>query len=308
MSRFAAPLLGVLSTVLLALSTVFWCTPLLLLSLAKLLPSAALRRHIDPVLNAIAANWIACNSAWIGLLERQPWQVQIEADLRLTGWYLVNCNHRSWVDIFVLQRVFNRRIPMLKFFLKQQLIWVPVIGLAWWALDFPFMRRHSDAQLKANPGLREQDRQTTRRSCERFALVPTSVMNFAEGTRFTSAKHARQQSPYQHLLKPKAGALALALDAMGQQFEALLDVTLAYPDGTPSFWDLACGRCGSVVVQVQQHPIPTELLDGDYAGDAAYRARFQAWLGGFWADKDERLKPLLKRLPGSDDGHVLGTE
>jgi 1-acyl-sn-glycerol-3-phosphate acyltransferase len=291
-----SPVLGLLSALLLTLNTVFWCTPLLLLALLKLLlPITSLRRRLDPVLNAIAANWIACNSAWIGWFERKPWQIDIGADLRLGGWYLVNCNHRSWVDIFVLQRVFNRRIPMLKFFLKQELIWVPVIGLAWWALDFPFMRRHTEAQLKKNPALREQDRATTRRSCERFALVPTSVMNFAEGTRFTPGKHARQQSPYQHLLKPKAGALALALHAMGHQFEAVLDVTLAYPNGTPSFWDLACGRVGAVVVQVRQHPIPTDLLDGDYSNDAAYRARFQAWLGGFWADKDARLVELMKR-------------
>ena len=288
-------LLGTLSSVLLTLNTVFWCTPLLTLSVLKLLlPVAALRRRIDPVLNAIAAQWIACNSAWIGWLQRHhPWRVNIEGTLRPGGWYLVNCNHRSWVDIFVLQKVFNRRIPMLKFFLKQQLIWVPVIGLAWWALDFPFMRRHSEAQLKKNPALREQDRQTTRRSCERFALVPTSVMNFAEGTRLTAAKHAAQQSPYEHLLKPKAGALALALNAMGHQFQALLDVTVVYLDGTPSYWDLACGRMGRVALHVMERPIPTHLVDGDYGGDAAFRAEFQAWLGEIWTEKDRRIAAML---------------
>ncbi|MCZ8235382.1 MAG: acyltransferase [Inhella sp.] len=288
-------LLGTLSSVLLTLNTVFWCTPLLTLSVLKLLlPVAALRRRIDPVLNTIAAQWIACNSAWIGWLQRHhPWRVDIEGTLRPGGWYLVNCNHRSWVDIFVLQKVFNRRIPMLKFFLKQQLIWVPVIGLAWWALDFPFMRRHSEAQLKKNPALREQDRQTTRRSCERFALVPTSVMNFAEGTRLTDAKHAAQQSPYEHLLKPKAGALALALNAMGHQFQALLDVTVVYLDGTPSYWDLACGRMGRVALHVMERPIPTHLVDGDYGGDAAFRAEFQAWLGEIWTEKDRRIAAML---------------
>lgn len=288
-------LLGTLSSVLLALNTVFWCTPLLSLALLKLLlPLPALRRRLDPVLNAIAAAWIGCNSAWIDRLQGdRAWTVQVDGALRPGGWYLVNCNHRSWVDIFVLQKTFNRRIPMLKFFLKQQLIWVPVIGLAWWALDFPFMRRHSEAQLKKNPALREQDRQTTRRSCERFALVPTSVMNFAEGTRLTPAKHAAQQSPYQHLLKPKAGALALALNAMGHQFQALLDVTIVYLDGTPSYWDLACGRMGRVALHVQERPIPTHLVDGDYGGDAAFRAEFQAWLGELWTDKDRRIAQML---------------
>ncbi len=296
MRRVFEFLLGLLSSTLLALNTVFWCSLLLLLAVSKLvLPFKAVRRAIDPALNRIAANWIACNSAWIAWLQRTPWQVVIEGELRLGGWYLVNCNHRSWVDIFVLQSVFNNRVPMLKFFLKQQLIWVPVIGLAWWALDFPFMRRHTEAQLAKNPALREQDRETTRRSCERFALVPTSVMNFAEGTRYTAAKHARQASPYQHLLKPKAGALAMALHAMGHQFQALLDVTLVYQDRTPTYWDLACGRLGRVAVHVGQRPIPPSLLDGNYGEDPAFRAALQDWLGEMWREKDERIARLLQR-------------
>jgi 1-acyl-sn-glycerol-3-phosphate acyltransferase len=287
-------LLGVLSSLLLALNTLLWATPILLLSLLKLLlPVRAVRKPVDRLLNAFAANWISGNSAWIGLTSRAAWDVQGLDGLQPGGWYLVNCNHRSWVDIFVLQRVFNRRIPFLKFFLKQQLIWVPVIGVVWWALDFPFMRRHSEAQIRQNPALRLQDLQTTRRSCARFALVPTSVMNFCEGTRLTAAKHAKQQSPYQHLLKPKAGALALALNVMGEQFRALLDVTVVYPDGTPSFWDLVCGRTGRVIVRVQERAIPTDLLGGDYSGDPAYRARFQQWLGQLWQEKDALIASLL---------------
>ncbi|MBN8504278.1 MAG: acyltransferase [Burkholderiales bacterium] len=287
-------LLGALSCLLLALNTLFWATPLLLLSLFKLLlPVAAVRKPIDRALNALATNWISCNSAWLGWTGRHAWDVQGLEGLERGGWYLVNCNHRSWVDIFVLQRVFNRRVPFLKFFLKQQLIGVPVIGLVWWALDFPFMKRHSEAEIRKNPALRLQDLETTRRSCERFALIPTSVMNFAEGTRFTAAKHAKQASPFRHLLKPKAGALALALNVMGGQFRSLLDVSLVYPDGTPSFWDLACGRAGRIVVRVQERALPTELLGGDYSGDPAYRERFQQWLGQLWQEKDALIEQLL---------------
>ena len=173
------------------LNTLFWCTLLFALSLVKLvLPARAVRVRIDPWLNTIATLWIACNSGWMRLTQRTAWDVQGVDELRYAGWYLVNSNHQTWADIFVLQHVLNRRIPMLKFFLKQQLIYVPVIGLAWWALDFPFMKRHSAAQLERHPELRQQDRLTTMRACEKFALVPTCVMNFAEGTRFTRAKHA----------------------------------------------------------------------------------------------------------------------
>lgn len=287
-------LLGLLSSLLLALNTLFWATPILLLSLVKLaLPLPAVRRPVDRLANTLAQRWIACNSAWIALISAHPWNVQGLDGLRADGWYLVNCNHASWTDIFVLQKVFHGRIPFLKFFLKQQLIWVPVIGLVWWVLDFPFMRRHSAAEIAKNPALRVQDLETAQRSCARFSLVPTSVMNFAEGTRFRAAKHRAQQSPYRHLLKPKAGALALALNVMGRQFHSLLDVSIVYADGVPSYWDLACGRAGRVIVRVQQREIPADLLGGDYSGDAAYRERFQQWLTAMWTEKDALISRLL---------------
>ena len=279
---------------LLALNTLFWCAFLFLFALVKLVvPARRVRTAIDRVLNGIATRWVAGNSAWMGLTQRTRWDVAGLDDLPYRGWYMVNCNHQSWVDILVLQHLLNRRIPMLKFFLKRQLIYVPVIGLAWWALDFPFMRRHNDAQLKRHPEKRFDDIEATRRACERFALVPTSVMNFAEGTRFTRAKHRSQHSPYRHLLKPKAGALALALDVLGDRFDALLDVTIVYPDGAPDFWQFLCGNVPRIVVRAQRIPIPADLMRGDYAHDPTYRKSFQHWLQALWSDKDRQIDALL---------------
>jgi 1-acyl-sn-glycerol-3-phosphate acyltransferase len=172
--------------------------------------------------------------------------------------------------------------------------WVPVMGLAWWALDFPFMRRHSEDYLKAHPEMRGKDQAATRRACEKFALIPTSVMNFLEGTRFTPAKHARQQSPYRHLLKPKAGGIALALNAMGDKFRAILDVTIVYPDGAPNFWDFLCGRLRRVIVRVQSLPVPEHLMQGDYAADPATREAFAVWVRQLWQDKDAQIARMLE--------------
>jgi 1-acyl-sn-glycerol-3-phosphate acyltransferase len=227
------------------------------------------------------------------LTQPMRWEVRGVDGLPYRGWYMVTCNHQGWADIFVLQHVFNRRIPLLKFFLKQQLIWVPVMGLAWWALDFPFMKRHSDAHLARHPEARFDDLETTRRACRKFALVPTSVMNFVEGTRFTAAKHAKQGAPYRHLLRPKAGGLALALNALGDRFDSLLDVTVVYPDGSPSFWGFLRGDMTRVIVEVERRPIPHDFATGDYAGDPAFRKRVQGWLQALWSDKDARIDALL---------------
>lgn len=295
MLAFLPPVVrGIIASLLLAANTLFWCLLLFAFALVKLaLPFRAVRTAIDPVLNTIAANWIAGNSAWMRLTQRARWDVEGVEGLEYRGWYMVNCNHQSWVDIFVLQHLLNRRIPLLKFFLKQQLIWVPVMGLAWWALEFPFMKRHSPAALRANPALRDEDRETTRRACEKFSLIPTSVMNFPEGTRFTPAKHAAQASPYRHLLKPKAGALALSLHAMGEKFDSLIDVTIVYPHGRPTFWQFMCGRVPEIVMRAHRRPIPRAFCHRDYSADPAFRAQIHGWLADLWAEKDAEIERLL---------------
>ena len=291
-----SPLVGLIASTLLLLNILFWVPLLLLLALVKLLiPLKSMRLLIDPLLLRIAEAWIAGNSGWMGLTQGTHWDVQGIDGLKYESWYLVNCNHQSWVDILVLQHLFNRRIPLLKFFLKQQLIWVPIMGLAWWALEFPFMRRHSEEYLKQHPEMRGKDQETTRKACEKFALIPTSVMNFLEGTRFTPAKHQRQKSPYRHLLKPKAGGLALALNAMGDKFQAILDVTIVYPDDAPKFTQFLTGKVRRIIVRVRPLPIPQQLAQGDYAGDPAVREAYQKWVQQLWLEKDAQIAALISR-------------
>ena len=293
LNSLPSPLVALIAALLLVLNVLFWVPTLLFFAILKLIiPIKAMRLLIDPILLRIAEAWIAGNSGWMGLTQRTQWDVQGIEGLDYRSWYLVNCNHQSWVDILVLQHLFNRRIPLLKFFLKQQLIWVPIMGLAWWALEFPFMRRHSEEFLKKNPEMRGKDQATTRKACEKFALIPTSVMNFLEGTRFTRAKHQRQKSPYKHLLKPKAGGIALALNAMGDKFQAILDVTIVYPDGTPTFTQFLSGKLRRVIVRVRALPVPQDLAQGDYAGDPAVREAYQQWVHQLWLDKDAQIEVL----------------
>jgi 1-acyl-sn-glycerol-3-phosphate acyltransferase len=292
LSRLPAPLRGVVTATILGLNTVIISLCLVPPALAKLLlPAQAVRRVCDRLMNGLASLWVGNNNAWIAAVSPAAWDVQGVDGLHERGWYLVSSNHQSWVDILVLQRIFHGRIPFLKFFLKQELIWVPVIGLAWWALDFPFMKRGKGS------GARQNDLKTTREACEKFKLIPTTVINFVEGTRFTPAKHAAQQSPYRHLLKPKIGGLGIALAAMGEQFEALLDVTIVYPHGTPTFWHLLCGEIDAVTVRVQRREIPAAVLGGDPLGDKAYRQRIGDWVDGQWRDKDLLIDALLQ--PGA---------
>lgn len=295
--RIVATAKGCAAGLTLVLSTLVFSLAMVPFALAKLaVPAAAVRRAVDRALNAIAGAWIGVNNAWMAAVGRTRWDVQVADGLRLRGWYLVSSNHASWVDILVLQKVFSGRIPLLKFFLKQALIWVPVIGLAWWALDFPFLKRGRGGASG------QTDLEATRRACERFKLIPTSVISFAEGTRSTPAKHAQQRSPYRHLLKPKSGGLAIALATMGSRFDALLDVTIFYPGATPTFWDLLCGRVSEVVVRARLRPIPPALLDAAEQASPRFRAHVQRWVDAMWQDKDRLLDELAAARPVTGSG------
>ena len=294
LSFLPSPMTFAIATLLMVLNALIWVPILLVFSSLKLvLPFKAVRLGIDPLLLRIAEAWIYGNSAWMRLTQRTIWDVQGLEGLNPHSWYMVNSNHQSWVDILVLQHLLNRRIPLLKFFLKQQLIWVPVMGLAWWALEFPFMRRHTEDYLKKHPEMRGKDQETTRKACEKYALIPTSVMNFLEGTRFTQAKRDKQQSPYHYLLKPKAGGMAMALNALGDKFQAILDVTIVYPDGPISFKDFLRGKLRRVIVRVRSLPIPKHLMEGDYAQDPAFREAFSQWVQQLWREKDAQIGVLL---------------
>ena len=284
---------GVMSLLFYTLNTIACCIPIFIIALIKaVLPIKPIQNGCRRMLTAIATFWIAVNKLNQRLFNGIRWDVKGLENLNPKGWYMVVANHQSWVDILVLQTVFHRKIPFLKFFLKKELFWFPVLGQAWWALDFPFMKRYSRQFLKKNPHLIGKDLEITKQACEKFRNIPVSVMNFVEGTRFTPEKHARQRSPYSHLLRTKAGGLAYVLSVMGDKLHHIVDVTIAYPQGVGTFWDFVCGRVKEVKVHVKTLPISNELM-GDYLQDPQFKREFQNWLNGLWQQKDQDMARMI---------------
>lgn len=292
-------IIGVISVVVYFVNTIFWVIPIVIFSFLKVIPIAFWQTFVSYFLDGCATMWITINNLNQKLTSRTKWQVNGTDSMTLNDWYLVISNHQSWVDILVLQRVFNRKIPFLKFFLKKELIWVPFLGMAWWALDFPFMSRHSKSYLAKNPHMKGKDLESTRKACEKFKHKPVSVMNFVEGTRLTPEKHARGANSFEYLLKPKAGGMAFVLGAMGEQLHKLVDVTIHYPQGIPTFWDFVSGRVKSIHVDVRIMPIEdilnSEHFAMDYFENPTQRAKFQQWLNKLWAQKDQTLKKMIDK-------------
>ena len=269
--------------------------PILVFSLLKaLIPIKFAQKTLSYLLDLMASSWVVMNTLNQKLFTKIEIQITGLEELNRKDWYLVVANHQSWVDIVVLQRALHGQIPFLKFFLKKELIYVPILGLAWWALDFPFMKRYSQSFLRKNPHLKGKDLETTRKACAKFKYKPVSVMSFIEGTRYTQEKHDKQNSPFNHLLKPKAGGIAFVLDALGEHLNTIVDVTISYPDGIPTFVDFLYGRVKNVRVEVHTTEIPKEL-SGDYFNDRSFKISFQKWITQFWHDKDVRLNNMIQK-------------
>lgn len=289
-----APLKGFLAVLLILINTLIFLPLLLLVALAKLaIPVRPFRKACTVVLNTIAWYWIGFNNTLVKLLHRVEWDVRGVENLSKEHWYFVTCNHQSWADIPAIQYVLNSKIPLLKFFLKKQLIWVPLLGVAWWALDFPFMHRHTKEQIAKRPELKGKDIAATKAACEKFRYTPVTIFNFMEGTRFTPEKHQRQNSPYKHLLKPRAGGTAFVFGAMGEMIHTMLDVTIVYPGGRPGIWDYLCGRVRKIVIDIRTREVPERFLGMDYENNREVRVDFQRWVSDIWAEKDQRIETLL---------------
>lgn len=294
-SFLPAPLIGAISFLLYALNTFLWLIPIIIFSFLKaLIPLKGWQKVFSYLLDQMASNWVGVNTGIQNLFTRVTFNVSGVDNLSIKDWYLVVSNHQSWVDILVLQRLLHGKVPFLKFFLKKELIYVPFLGIAWWALDFPFMKRYSQAFLKKNPHLIGSDIETTRKACAKFKAKPVSVMNFIEGTRFTPEKHSKQKSPFEHLLRPKAGGIGFVLDAMGEHLTKVINVTIYYPEGIPGYFDFISGKVKTISVDVQTFDI-TDDITGDYFNDKVYKQQFQQWLNQLWLEKDQTLASMIEQ-------------
>lgn len=281
----------------LGLNTVLLTLVLLACAPAKLLASSdAASSRVRKFLARLPVAWIAVNNGIFALMRITHWDIEVPAGLNRDGCYLVLSNHQSWADVLILQHSFNRRLPFFRFFVKSALIWLPFLGTAWWALDMPFMQRYSKAQLERRPELKGRDLENARAACEKFRHIPVAMMNFPEGTRFSDAKQAHRNSPYRNLLEPRIGGIGQVLYALGDELDALIDITIVFPGRggapAPTLWQLLSGQVARVTVQAREVPIPGQLRGRNFRTDPDFRRELEHWVTQLWRDKDELMTTL----------------
>jgi 1-acyl-sn-glycerol-3-phosphate acyltransferase len=281
---------GVLIFVLLAANLVFWGVPVFLIGLLKLVTYGETKGRVIRFVTRFGENFVAINNKIFDAFLTTKWEIDGVDDVRLDGHYLIISNHISWVDIFAVLRAFQGRAPFIRFFLKQELIWMPVVGAACWALEFPFMKRHSPEFLERHPEKRGEDLETTRRACRRYRKLPVSILNFVEGTRFSRDKQADQDSPYKHLLRPRIGGISFVLASLGEQLDAMFDITLAYPGHDITMWDFVTNRVPRIVVHARRIELTPDLIDPAVTEPGPARDRLKAWFDALWREKDAYLE------------------
>lgn len=302
---------GLATSILLVVNTFQWGTPILMLAVVKLLlqtirPRSRHRTRLVRVLTWFGEGWARGNNRIFDAMLPTQWDIQgVDDSVRLDARYLIVSNHRSWVDILALQRTFLGRAPFMRFFIKEKLIFFPIVGQACWALDFPFMKRYSREYLEKHPEKRGTDLLTTRKACERYRHVPVSVLNFVEGSRFDAQKKAEQQSPFRHLLRPKPGGIGFVLASLGDQLDATFDVTIAYPDVEMTMWKFVCGRVPRVAVRVRRLIVPPEFLDAAITEPGPARDQFKEWVNEVWQNKDRLLDDLLSSPQSGHDKQIV---
>ncbi|MCH4243304.1 acyltransferase [Acinetobacter gerneri] len=276
-------------------STFFHGPPVLALGFTKFFKKS---RKVDETNIQITNSWLSVNNWLIDhVLPHLEWDISIDEslDLNMQGRYLMTCNHQSWVDTTVNQYFGLTRMPLTRFFTKWELIFIPFVGQAFKILGFPMMKRHSKEQIAKNPELKHRDMEEARKACEQLLSQPFTLLNYLEGTRFTQEKHDQQKSPYTNLLKPKAGGLALALNILGDKIDALVDMTIVYPNGVPGYGEFWLGDVSRIAVNLRKIDIPDWVKGGNYEDDAEYREHFQQWVDEIWTEKDQLISRMKQK-------------
>ena len=266
-------------------------TLLTIVNIPRIIPNKKLKVSLGSLSNTMGSATVASITAALRILHKLEWDFQIPKDVNTETWYIAMSNHQSWADIFILLAAGHKKIPLLKFFMKKELQWIPIIYLVHKTVDMPFLNRHSRAQIQANPELKRVDYENAKKAAKRFSRNPSSAFSFAEGTRFTSEKHSAQESPYSNLLKPKVGALAIALSGM-PQVNTLIDFTVVYATQKRSTWDFLCGDLSKARVVAKTYALPENLKNRSFEEEDDYRKNFQTFVDAIWLEKQQTIEDL----------------
>ena len=285
-------ILGIISTLLLIINLfVFTFLVLIVSPFTYLVPFSRWRTKAIAMAMNIPALWYRSCYYLLRINLSIKWEVTGEKLFNKKGWYLLVCNHISWLDIPVVAGSYSYKMPVIKFFMKKEILWtMPFVGLACKSLGYPFLSRGKKRKKSAAGS---SDKDTTRQACKQIKDHPTTLFMFVEGTRFSEQKKQTQKSPYKYLLKPRAGGMATVLTNMRDKLDGIVDITLNYEPRKFTLWDLSIGRLKKIKITSRVIPIEA-VAKGDYYGDKQYKNEIREWLHQVWQQKDKTITEMMQ--------------
>jgi 1-acyl-sn-glycerol-3-phosphate acyltransferase len=277
---FYRHLLSAISLLVVLLNLVFWIIPLLVLALLKLMAGQR-SQALHTAMAAIYRTAVRMNDLWLRKVLRIHWHRPV-LDLAPDEVCLVISNHRSWIDILLIQSLISRRGPIVKFLTKRELMYIPIIGQIIWAFEFPSLHRRA-ARGQNEAERRQVDAQRIVDACANIDQHPCAFLTFPEGTRFSENKHKASSSPYRTLLRPRGGGYALLCEALNTKAAKIVDVTIAAPANL-NFWKFLSGS-------IRLIPMHVEVLNNpNLTGDGAI-----GWLNDRWLIKDQTYTTMFQQ-------------
>ncbi len=293
-SFLPSPILLVINCILISLNVIVIATPMMVLGVFKfLLPFHFVAITIEKCNYYLYKTWVFDNRVIIRLTNNIKWHITGDKIPTTKKSCIIISNHISWLDILFIGCVYKGNVPTTKFFMKHSLIYIPFAGLACYALAKRlFSRRYPKEKLLKNPKLRAKDIETTRAACKRLIDFPTTLINFAEGSRYTEEKAKKARSPHRALIYlQKLHHLGVALSEIGNKVDYIFNNTFYYPDNhKKAFVDMLKGRVKNVYVNVAMEKTPE--LEGNYLEDKQYKHDFTMYVRDLWDKKDKLLDKM----------------
>ena len=279
---------GILPLAYITINLTIWILPLLLLAVIKLIvPLQPIKQAVYRLMIGFYFVAVKIDLVLFQWILNIRFEVDSLDDLQADKNYLIVSNHRSWADILVYQTILIDQTPIIKFIVKKELIFLPLVGLICWAYEYPLVHRNSIKDGSTRNNNLKTDQKILKDKLLDIGRNPTAIINFAEGSRYSQERGDRYSSPHANLLKSRTGGLFFILKTFGQQFDYLLDFTILYDCTEPIFFKFLSGKCRRVKVRVNKFPMSDLLQSLSDSSNTLSFEKVDEWLKILWSGKDK---------------------
>lgn len=210
---------------------------------------------------------------------------------------MIISNHQNIADIPAIMSLAKRysRLGDMKWFVKDIIKYIPGPGWGMLFLDCIFLKRNWLS-----------DKTKIRETFKNIVDYDVSIwlISFLEGTRITPEKLKRSQEfakrrklpPTEYTMIPRTKGFVASLQGLEGHLDAVYSITIGYPDGIPSLWQMMLGDVKRFAIDVRRFAV-SDLPKEEKA--------LEQWTLEEYRIKDSKVKQLEQTgsFPGERTSH-----